>query len=83
VAPIKIKVEGCTYIYNIGTNEKRGLRLFREDTKRMDVVEKRIVGDYSHSSSSISPSKEMAAGPVMRIWLSVAFHSMWRVPPSI
>lgn len=37
----------------------------------------------NYSSSTISPSKEMAAGPVMRMWLSVAFHSMWRVPPSI
>ena len=34
-------------------------------------------------SSSISPSKEMAAGPVMRMWLSLLHHSMWRVPPSM
>ena len=34
-------------------------------------------------SKSITPSNDIAAGPVIMMWLSSAFHSMLSVPPSI
>jgi hypothetical protein len=36
-----------------------------------------------YSGRAISPSKEIAAGPVIRMWLLVSSHLMLRVPPSI